>query len=53
MTALRTALLLLLLALAGAASAQEAASTSVDPRIEFVEPPFAVPPELRDSVRFG
>jgi len=53
MAALRTALLLLPLAPAGAASAQEAASTAVDPRIEFVEPPFAVPPELRDSVRFG
>lgn len=46
--------LLLLLPPASAAALQSAPfDTAVVPRIEFVDPPFAVPGDLRDTVRFG
>jgi pimeloyl-ACP methyl ester carboxylesterase len=46
--------LLLLLSAAPAAARQSAAYDSAAvPRIEFAEPPFAVPADLRDTIRFG
>jgi hypothetical protein len=45
---------LLLLPPASAAALQSAPfDTAAVPRIEFVDPPFAVPAELRDTIRFG
>jgi hypothetical protein len=46
--------LLFLLPGASAAARQSAPfDTTAVPRIEFAEPPFTVPADLRDTVRFG
>jgi pimeloyl-ACP methyl ester carboxylesterase len=53
MSALPVCLLLLLPAAAAAARQPVPFDTAAVPRIEFTEPPFAVPADLRDTIRFG